>query len=490
MKNPLLYEVNTRCWLREWAEREGRKLTLATIPEAELQGWQEWGFTHIWLMGVWETSSQSRMQAQEDPQLRGLYDEVLPGWREEDVPGSPYAIDEYEVAKSLGGNRALEKLRGRLAKRGMKLILDFVPNHFGLGHRWAKTRPDWFVNGGEGNQGVVPVETPAGPRWLALGKDPNFPPWPDTLQIDYRRPAVRAAMIRILGRIASQCDGVRCDMAMLVLNEVFARTWAHQPLEAEPPTAEFWVEAIAAVREQAPEFVFLAEAYWGLEGRLQELGFDYTYDKHVYDCLMHHQLGELQRHLGEAPASYVARSAHFLENHDEPRVATRLSPAEQWAAALVILGLPGMGFLQEGQLTGARVRVPVQLGRRPREAMAGRIGEMYEELLRVRAGSALANGEGRVLRPEAAWTDNPTAQNFVVTQWQIEPGEFDLVVVNLAAHRSQCRVRLEIAGLAGRQWTLRDRLGTEVYERSGDEMAGAGLFLDLPEHGSQIFQCK
>ena len=490
MKNPLLYEVNTRCWLRDWEEREGRKLTLATIPEEELQCWREWGFTHIWLMGVWETSPESRAQAREDTLLRGQYDEVLPGWQEEDVPGSPYAIGDYKVAKSLGGTHALEKLRERLAKRGMKLILDFVPNHFGLGHRWAKSRPDWLVNGAEGDAGVVREETSAGPRWLSLGKDPNFPPWPDTLQIEYRRPAVRAAMIRVLKGIASQCDGARCDMAMLALNEVFARTWAHRPLEAEPPTSEFWAAAVAAVKRQAPEFVFLAEAYWGLEGRLQELGFDYTYDKHVYDCLMHHQLGELQRHLREAPAGYVARSAHFLENHDEPRVATRLSPAEQRAAALAILGLPGMGFLHDGQLTGARVRVPVQLGRRPREAMAGRIGEMYEEILRVRAESALANGKGWVLRPEAAWTGNPTAQNFVVTQWQVEPGEFDLVVVNLAAHRSQCRVRLEIAGLAGRQWTLRDRLGPEVYERSGDEMAGVGLFLDLPEHGSQIFQCK
>ena len=117
-----------------------------------------------------------------------------------------------------------------------------------------------------------------GPRILAHGRDPNYPGWPDTLQLDYANPLLQKSQIDELIAIAGKCDGVRCDMAMLVLPEVFQRTWGVDP-------APFWPKATAAVRGAHSAFTFLAEVYWDLEWTLQQQGFDYCYDKRLYDRL-------------------------------------------------------------------------------------------------------------------------------------------------------------------------------------------------------------
>lgn len=423
MPHPLLHEINTRCWLRSLSGQAGKSITLANVPDSEFQRWRQLGFTHIWLMGVWTTGPRSRSVALNDAGLRRRCDEILPGWREEDMPGSPYAIASYEVPPALGGDAGLEIFRQKLNATGMRLLLDFVPNHLGLDHPWLVERPELFVQSPAQTPGTFLQNTNAGARWIAHGKDPYFAPWIDTAQLDYRRPATRAAMLEVLQSIARKCDGVRCDMAMLVLNEVFARTWAGfptlpfssetseratsprpappQPAEREkavaggnsaPGTAiynmdsstpEFWADAISAVKAVNRGFIFLAEAYWGLEARLQSLGFDYTYNKLVYDCLVERRSADLQDHLTKAPPAYLAASAYFLENHDERRIAAVLPPAEHRAALLLVLGLPGMRMLHEGQLSGRRIQVPVQLGRWPDEPADAEIQAMYEQMLRT-----------------------------------------------------------------------------------------------------------
>jgi hypothetical protein len=491
MKHPLLYQINTRCWLRELSQRHGADITLANIPASEFAFWQARGFTHLWLMGVWTVGPRVRAEAFKYADLLNAYNFLVPGWTAEDVLGSPYAIGDYHVSPALGGDDELKKFREQLHAHGMKLILDFVPNHLGLDHPWLREQPEFFVQGSDETQGVFQHQTVRGPRWLAHGKDPHFAPWIDTVQVDYRRAETRTAMLALLQSVAARCDGVRCDMAMLLLNDVFARTWTHLPAQpsAQPaPTTEFWADAIPAVQRAQPGFIFLAEVYWSLEGHLQSLGFDFTYDKHLFDLLVNHRAAEPQVYLAASPEKYIHASAHFLENHDEHRIAPRLAPAEHRAAALLTLALPGMRFLHEGQLTGYPHHIPVQLGRRPEIASDKTVEEIYETLLTVLQKTAIGHGAAKILAPRRAHPDNASAENFVVILWQAQPTEFDLVIVNLAPFRSECRVALPVAALAAHDWQLRDLLGSERYERTGEELDEQGLFLNVPAHAAQIFR--
>jgi hypothetical protein len=490
MAHPLLYEINTRCWLAELSQIQARTINLAAVPDSEFESWRTLGFTHIWLMGVWTSGARSRAEALSHPDLQRSYSEALPGWRPENVAGSPYAIARYEVPPALGGEPGLAAFRRKLRQYGLKLILDFVPNHVGLDHPWVQQRPDLFVQSPTQAPDIFREDTVAGPRWLAHGKDPYFPGWSDTVQLDYRLATTRAAMIDLLQSVAGRCDGVRCDMAMLVINDVFARTWNRfPPVDDQAPIAsdQFWEVAISTIKQAYPEFLFLAEAYWGLEPVLLTQGFDYTYDKTLYDHLLDRKPAEVQHDVLGLLPQFVCAGAHFLENHDERRIAPILGPDEHRAAALVILGLPGMGFLHEGQLSGARVKTPVQLVRRSLEPPQIEIQRMYEELLHVIRATGLRAGTCKIIRPVAAWDENPTAVNFIILQWRSERPDFYLVVVNLAPHPSQCYAPLAVEASTSPCWVMKDLLGDEEYLREGTDLQRRGLFLDLPAHKVQLF---
>lgn len=488
MSNPLVYEVHARVWVRELADRLGRAVSLATIPEEVVREWAARGFTHIWLMGVWRTGPKARAVALGDPRMRAAFSAALPDWRVEDVRGSPYAIAGYQVDETLGGEAGLAHFRRQLAAHGLKLLLDFIPNHVGLDHPWLENWPDYFVQSPVPRPETFPLPGAQPPVWVAHGKDPNFPAWPDTAQLDHRNPALRAALIAELLAVAARCDGVRADLAMLVLNDVFRRTWGEFPVRHTPPEREFWSEAIAAVWRRHPEFLFLGEVYWRLEPALQTLGFDFTYDKTLYDELVFRDPSAVMRHLLEdSSPGFVQRSAHFLENHDEPRAAELFYPEEHRAAALLVLGLPGLRLLHEGQLIGARRRAAVQLVRRAAEAPVPEIAGFYDRLLRGLRESCVGRGRPLLLRPRAAWPGNGSWRNVLLVQWQERPEEFDLVVVNLVPHRAQCYAPLVVPDLAQHHWALRDLLGTERYLRVGADLEQQGLYLDVPPYAAQLF---
>jgi hypothetical protein len=274
---------------------------------------------------------------------------------------------------------------------------------------------------------------------------------------------------------------------MLLLNEVFAKTWEKFPCPTSEPQGEFWADAIPAIKNSKPDFLFLGEVYWDLEARLQSLGFDYTYDKRLYDYLVYRNAAEVQRHLFGVTPEFVRASGHFLENHDEPRIASILTLPEHRAAALLTFGLPGLRLMHDGQLTGARIRIPVQLARRPIEPAQLDIVSFYQHLLSALKSSVVGRGRGELVKPLPAWPENPTSQYFVAVQWQSEPDSFDLVVVNVAPHRSQCFAPLTVPGLAQRNWRMKDLLGSEEHQRFGDDLQKQGLYLDLPGHGAQLF---
>jgi len=496
--SPLLYEIYTRQWLSSLSRSTGREIDLWAVPEVELDRLARLGVTHVWLMGLWPTGGKARAEALRHPDLKKAYDEALPGWTDDDVCGSPYAISAYSVPPSIGGDDGLKALRGRLAERGIKLILDFVPNHTGVDHAWAIQRPNLYV-GAPVDSGVVIAEAVKvrgiyGERLIANGKDPGFAGWTDTLQLDYRRPETRKAMLEQLQKIADRCDGVRCDMAMLVLNDVFAKTWAHvpamdahgQPIEAVAD--EFWWSSIHAVKERHPDFLFLAEAYWDLEDRLCDLGFDYAYDKKLYDLVIERDWG-VTGHL-HMLGDKNNRRAHFLENHDEPRVNASLPAAAHAAGALLTLALPGLRFLHDGQLEGRRRFARIQLARRADEDVDDAIADIYDRVLDAIKDTAVGRGDWQFVEARPVWSDNSTHFAFTLVQWQRRgvADAFDVVVINHGDARSQCYARLTAQGLRQGTWSLKDALSTEVYERHGDDLADNGLYLDVAPHAAQLFR--
>ena len=282
-------------------------------------------------------------------------------------------------------------------------MLDFVPNHIALDHDWVTEHPDFFVErheidlapGAANYRGWRPAAAPV----LAHGRDPYFPGWTDTLQLDYGNPALRAAMPGELLQVAHACDGVRCDMAMLIVPEVFERTWG---IVAEP----FWPEATARCARRRPGSCLMAEVYWDLESTLQQQGFDYTYDKRLYDRLAHGAARSVREHL-RAGLDFQA-PARFLENHDEPRAAATFPPGIHEAAAVVTFLAPGLRFVHQGQLDGRRVRVPVHLGRGPAEPVDAGLRDFYERLLGCVRQRETRGGDWRLLDCAPAWGGNWT----------------------------------------------------------------------------------
>ena len=217
---PLLYEVNAWVWLHGWQRRLGRPLTLGELPEVAIAELVGTGADAVWLMGVWERSPAGRQQALHHPDLQHEYQRALPDVSAADVVGSPYAIHRYEVAPELGGEPALRALRARLAEHGVGLILDLVPNHVAIDHPWLTTHPEALVRGSETLLHKRPdlfFRHPTG-QIFAHGRDPYFPPWTDTAQLDAQSPTYRLLLTRTLRYLSELCDGVRCDMAMLLLN--------------------------------------------------------------------------------------------------------------------------------------------------------------------------------------------------------------------------------------------------------------------------------
>ena len=478
-KHPVIYEINTWVWLNELGRKHGRPVSLATVPTAEWDALANLGVDAIWLMGVWERSPAGRQVAFHNEELMAAFRRALPDFEPEDVVGSPYSVRRYVVDERLGGPEGLAAARRLLRERGLRLILDFVPNHLAPDHPWVLEQPDYFIHGSSEDLRTDPTAFRAvGGNVYACGRDPYFPAWPDVLQLNAFNPQLRQASVQAVASIAEQCDGIRCDMAILLLNAVFERTWGSRA--GGRPPADYWHKVIPAIKGRWPQFLFIAEAYWDLEWELQQQGFDYCYDKRLYDRLVEGGAEPVRLHLSADPA-YQARLVRFIENHDERRAAATFLPAKARAAALVALTLGGARLLHEGQLEGRKVQLPIFLGRRPEERPDDALATFYRRLLSATQSPTLRNGDWR-LCGRIGWPGNATHENILAWCW-VGGDERVLVVVNLSDQAARAHVQVPWDELRGRTWHLVDSLSGATYERSGDAMRDGDLYVALEPWG-------
>ena len=471
--HPFIYEINTWAWLESISVDEDKPIDLGSVPSRHWDGIAGLGFDAVWLMGVWRRSPAGIAIALANPALRADFQAALPDWRAEDVVGSPYCVRDYVVDDRLGGPAGLAAAREALAARGLRLILDFVPNHVAPDHPWTTETPGLFVPGTAADRDLDPASfVEVGGRVLANGRDPYFPAWPDVVQLNAFDPALRSAAAETLRSIADQCDGVRCDMAMLVMNDVFARTWGGRAGPA--PGTEYWPTVITAVRETHPGFVFIAEAYWDLEWSLMRQGFDYCYDKRLYDRLLGGSAEEVRLHLLAEPA-YQNALVRFVENHDEPRAAAAFGAGRAQAAAVAALTQTGARLIHHGQLSGRRIRLPVFLGRFPAEPADEQTAAFYRRLLAALADPAFRDGHWQLCE-RSGWPGENSFENLVTWSW--DGATRWLIVVNLSGEPATGHVQAPWPDLRGHRWRLTDPTRDMSFDRAGDDLAD-GLFVRL-----------
>jgi len=485
-KHPVIYEINTWVWLGELTRKYRRSVDLATVPEQEWDAIAAHGFDALWFMGVWERSPAGIEIAMRNKGLLEDFKRALPDFSAEDNVGSPYCVRRYVVDHHLGGPKGLAAARKNLAKRGIRLILDFVPNHVAPDHPWVGEHPEYFVQGNADDARNDPASfIEAGGKVFACGRDPYFPAWPDVLQLNAFQPGLRQAVIDTISDIAGQCDGIRCDMAMLLLNTIFERTWGGRA--GAKPASDYWAVVIPAIRKKHRAFMFIAEAYWDLEWELQQQGFDHCYDKKLYDRMEHGNVEAVRQHLLADP-SYQKGMVRFIENHDEPRAAATFPDGKGRAAAVAILTLTGAKLLHEGQFEGRKVRLPVFLGRRPSERVDPDLTIFYQKLLKAVDRDIFRSGEWRLCE-RSGWPDNQSFLNILAWCW-VKDDERFLIIINFGPATAQARVQVPWDELRGKTWRLSDVLSEETYERGGDEMRDAGLYVEMKPWQCHLFQAR
>lgn len=487
-EHPAVHEVFTWVWLDGLGQAAGHPVTLDGVPE---HAWDELappGIDAVWLMGVWERSDAGAAIARQHPAMRADAESALPGLVDDDIVGSAYCVRDYRVDPRLGGDRGLAAARARLAERGVRLVLDLVPNHVAPDHRWVSEHPEYFVLGTPDDIVQDPdAFVQVGDHVIARGRDPYFPAWPEVLQLDASHPGLRRAMADLVVGLTDRCDGLRCDMAMLLLDDVVARTWGDRisgDLD-DDLAAGFWPQVIGAARAARPDFVFWAEAYWGLEPALLESGFDACYDKELYDrVVLGGSAPEIRSHLAASVTS-GDRAVRFVENHDEPRAASLLARERHLAALVTTFTLPGVALLHEGEADGRRVHVPVTLGRRPTEQPDPALRAGVADLLGA-VDAGVRTGEWQLAEVEG-WPDNHSSEQLAAWTWTSMSSRH-LVVVNLGDQPADGRVRLPWADLGPGTVGLVDLLTGVAYTRDGDELSSDGLYVARGGFGAHVFR--
>ncbi|KKN48105.1 hypothetical protein LCGC14_0656370 [marine sediment metagenome] len=483
--NPKIYEINTWPWLKSLTDRFNTPITLKNIPSEVIN--QEISlFDAIWLMGVWERSPASRKIALEHNGLQKEYHKALHEFGDEDVVGSPYSIYYYQVDKRIGGIDGLMKVRQRLSERGIQLLLDYVPNHVSIDSLWTLDS-NLFIEGTLDDLMNHPKDYfSLSGKVYAHGRDPNFRGWTDTIQINAFSKESRQKTINTLLKIADQCDGVRCDMAMLMTNSVFKNTWGEKV--GSILDKEFWVEVIQAVKKKFPHFLFIAEVYWDMEWELQQQGFDFCYDKRLYDRLSYGNSQSIKAHLN-ADIDYQRKLIRFIENHDELRASTNFEEKRNYASAIITMTLPGARLIHEGQMKGYKIKIPVQLGKRQIEEENLDLLKFYSHLLQIIPGKDLENGDWSLCSVNSVELEDRSFTNIISYLWWSD-NIYRLTVVNFSSEIAKAHIVISQLNYGSSDWLFTDLITGKNYNYNGVNLDKFGLYVKLPAWGGHIFDIK
>jgi len=483
--HPTLLEISTRPWLYKLSKTYGRQITsIRDIPMQEFQKYRDMGFDFIWMMGVWQLGEYGVKHDRNDPDLVANFKRLLPDYTPEDAIGSPYAPIGYTCNPTLcpNGDSDLQWLRDKLHALGLYLMLDFVPNHSGCDSPWMDGDGiNLYVRAPQGTSDPSKYMS----NGVAYGNCPYSSPWTDVAQLNYWNPALRAHMQEQLMHVASLADGIRCDMAYIDLNEPFGQTWATE-LSAwgwTKPSTEFWGDAIKAVKSKYPSTLFLAEVYGDYYKTLQDLGFDYTYDKEYLDRLKSGNMDNIRSWLSDTQ-SRMKKMCYFTENHDEDRSLAVFGDAQRTAgSAVMAMSLPGLRFYFEGQELGLRNKLDVHLRRARDEPGNDMLKTFYSNFTTIMKDSVMRDGtwsrisvSGDESWKFVAWSYTKSGEN-----------QARLVVVNYGAERSSCRVIVPNVVGSG-DVPITELFSNIVYQRSAPEMRSTGLNVIIDAYSAQIFK--
>lgn len=475
-----VYEITTRPYLYLLSQKLGKTCTLKDIPTSEFDSWKEKGFEWIWFMGVWQLGEYGRQHDLTDPGCISGYNENCPGWTSDDVIGSPYAIVQYSVNTVVGTIDDIKWIREELHKRGMKLMLDFVPNHSAFEAPELKSTPNFYIR--------AKPQTELDPNrfnadGIAYGREyESQSAWTDVAQYNYFDLDFRKHQIDVLKFIGSVADGARCDMAHCVMNDAFQRCWSEE-LAAwgySKPSTEFWIEAIQAVKAVYPNFKFLAESYHDNEAALIGMGFDYAYDKIPYDSLTWNNPQGFIQNIRDRTADYKSHGCYFTENHDEKRAIRNFGDYRKAnAAAALLLTLPGLRFFNQEQWNGPANKIDVHLRRANPEAPIPECVTFYNKLFKILQLDCMKLGEFTQLSIDGSTT---------IPAWKYSYGdEHILVTVNYNENQSGGYIQLPDAP-EGSGIPVYELISGTTYYRDGTEMRTKGLFVLLDGYQIQIFR--
>lgn len=394
MPHVVLIAKSICVWLDQLSKKHGRSITrLDQIPDEELDTLARWGFTGLWLIGLWQRSPAS----QEIKRLTGNPEALA----------SAYAIYDYVVAADLGGEEAYQNLRERAWQRGIRLASDMVPNHTGIDSRWVTEHPEWFLQldccpfpgyrftgadlspndrvgihiedryWDQTDAAVVfkRVDRVSGEvRFIYHGNDGTSMPWNDTAQLNFLNEEVREAVIQMILRVARRFPIIRFDAAMTLTKRHFQRLWYPQPgTGGDIPSraengmsreefdrrfpVEFWREVVERVAQEAPNTLLLAEAFWLMEGYfVRTLGMHRVYNSAFMNMLKMEENVEYRRvmkNVLEFNPEILRRFVNFMNNPDEATAVAQFGKGDKYfGVALMMVTMPGLPLFGHGQIEG------------------------------------------------------------------------------------------------------------------------------------------